>query len=965
MQSLFLSAAAPGALALWASAAPALAEVQPAGAANTASGPIEEIVVTGRLGRDAPQTDLAPELELDAADVEALGATSLAEILQELGPQLRSGGGAGGAPVVLINGRRVAGFSEVRNIPPEAILRVAILPEEAALSYGFRAEQRVINFILRPQFGAVTLDARGGMTSRGDRPDARIEATRFSVRDERRLLVSGRFDARAGLLESERAILPGGGVGGLGGTILASTAGAEIDPALSALAGAPVTALSVGPRVRGGASGLSDFAEGLDIADPRDDRAWRSLLPSGEDATLGVTLTQPAGRTAQWTLGARLSGDRRRSLLGLARADVPVPAASPFLPLGSDVRLQRLVSAPDGLLERVGESWSGRVSALLEGNRDGWRWTASASHDRDQTDTRTDRGLDLTGVAARVAGGDSGFNPFADGVLVGPRLVDRARSVRNRSVIDLLVNGRPFDLPAGPVTTTGRVGFDRRTLSSASLRAGAERDLRLARGVARSQVSVDLPLTSRRRDVVPLLGDLSVNANAEAERVSDFATLGTVGGGLSWRPFEAVTLVASLAREEGAPDLQQLGDPEVLTPNVRVFDFATGEAVDVLRIDGGNPGLSAEVRTIRRLNLNLRPWSGQPHRLTVRWDSARVRNAVAAFPEPTAEIEAAFPDRFVRDPAGRLLRFDNRPVNLLSRDREELRWGANLSVRLPPTAAERVLAEQRRQGADGRRGGPGGRGGAGERGGEGRRPPSGEAPAGRPGPPGRGGPSGTVGGSPTNIMGGGSPGTVMGGASPPGVMGGEPPPGDMAADGPPAGFGRGMGRRGGGPGGSEGRLQLSAFHTWRLVDRSRIRDGVPELDFLDGSAIGSRGGVPRHEIELRAGLNRSGLGARVSLDWQAATEVRVAPRGQPSGDDLRFGATTTIGLRLFADLGRQPWLVRRAPWMAGTRLTLEVDNALDGRPSVRTRDGRTPIAYQPDLLDPLGRRIEIGLRRIL
>ncbi|MGJ3629017.1 hypothetical protein AB5I41_23055 [Sphingomonas sp. MMS24-JH45] len=47
-------------------------------------------------------------------------------------PQTRSGRGAGGPPVVLVNGRRVSGFQEIRDLPTEAIQRVDILPEEVA-----------------------------------------------------------------------------------------------------------------------------------------------------------------------------------------------------------------------------------------------------------------------------------------------------------------------------------------------------------------------------------------------------------------------------------------------------------------------------------------------------------------------------------------------------------------------------------------------------------------------------------------------------------------------------------------------------------------------------------------------------------------------------------------------------------------------------------------------------------------
>jgi hypothetical protein len=38
-------------------------------------------------------------------------------------------------------------FGGIRDLPTEAILRVDILPEEVSLKYGYRADQKVVNFV--------------------------------------------------------------------------------------------------------------------------------------------------------------------------------------------------------------------------------------------------------------------------------------------------------------------------------------------------------------------------------------------------------------------------------------------------------------------------------------------------------------------------------------------------------------------------------------------------------------------------------------------------------------------------------------------------------------------------------------------------------------------------------------------------------------------------------------------------
>jgi hypothetical protein len=168
---------------------------------------------------------------------------------------------------------------------------------------------------------------------------------------------------------------------------------------------------------------------------------------------------------------------------------------------------------------------------------------------------------------------------------------------------------------------------------------------------------------------------------------------------------------------------------------------------------------------------------------------------------------------------------------------------------------------------------------------------------------------------------------------------------------------------GGGPQG--GRLQFSLYHTWHIENEILIREGVPVLDLLNGSATGSRGGQPRHQIEAQAGLFRNGLGARLTANWQSGTTVRGVPDGTGgSTGDLRFDGFGTVNLRLFADLGQQRSLVRGNRWLRGTRVSLSVDNLFDSRIGVRDETGATPLSYQGAYLDPLGRSVRVSLRKL-
>src|SRR3546814_7288510 len=91
-------------------------------------------------------------------------------------PQTRSGRGRGGGrPVILVNGRRISGFGAVRNIPPEAIAKVEIFPEEVALQYGYSATERVVNFVLKPDFRQVSAEAEAGVPTQGGQFKSELE----------------------------------------------------------------------------------------------------------------------------------------------------------------------------------------------------------------------------------------------------------------------------------------------------------------------------------------------------------------------------------------------------------------------------------------------------------------------------------------------------------------------------------------------------------------------------------------------------------------------------------------------------------------------------------------------------------------------------------------------------------------------------------------------------------------------
>jgi hypothetical protein len=193
-------------------ATPSTAANQPA-AEPTASGEevpeedADEIVVVGQRDPNAVIGDIPPENSLNSRDIRAYGASSVAELLDAVGAQTHSARGRdAGPPVVLLNGKRISGFREIRDLPPEAILRMDILPEEVALKYGYRADQRVVNIVLRPRFRSTAARLDGEMPTEGGRAGGVADVTRLMLGDNGRTTINAHVEGSSALTESERDI---------------------------------------------------------------------------------------------------------------------------------------------------------------------------------------------------------------------------------------------------------------------------------------------------------------------------------------------------------------------------------------------------------------------------------------------------------------------------------------------------------------------------------------------------------------------------------------------------------------------------------------------------------------------------------------------------------------------------------------------------------------------------------------
>lgn len=182
------------------------------------------LVVATKFGGqiEAPQ---APIATFDEAEIQALGATSVGELIARVSPQTSSGRGRGegGMPLILVNGQRITNFREMRNYPPEAIKRVEILPEEVALRFGSPPNTRVVNLILKDNFESRAVEGGYSLPTRGGFDAWRGEATLLKIKKLNRFTVTGTTSDTSPLFESERGVIQ------TTGTV--ATVGTDPDPA--------------------------------------------------------------------------------------------------------------------------------------------------------------------------------------------------------------------------------------------------------------------------------------------------------------------------------------------------------------------------------------------------------------------------------------------------------------------------------------------------------------------------------------------------------------------------------------------------------------------------------------------------------------------------------------------------------------------------------------------------------------
>jgi iron complex outermembrane recepter protein len=643
---------------------------------------LEEVIIYGTSGELV--AGLFAESELGEQDIAAYGANSVGELLAQVAPNVDN---SAEGPVILINGKPATGLS-VNDLPPEAIQRMQVLPPQAAGAIGESPTRRVINVELKPRFrqGTAQLTGRAATAGRGGNTNGNYNFQKVVNNNIQSISVSASkteplLEAHRDI-QTQRTVVP---YDLTGNVVSWPVAGGEIDPDLSAAAGMPVTVAGV--PAGNFAPGLDDFTASANSANASGMGRYRTLLADSYNFGITGNMQRQLPKRASLSITTNFNRSESSSLTGASPNLLHVPSSSPYSPFDSDVGVARYLGAP---LQQETVYTYAYLSSSFNMQLGKWRLLSDASFNGTKTVTDSERRIDTTALQAGIDAGT--VNPFAPipADLQDDILSDRARSRSNTLSARVQLAGALFDMPAGKANANVNVQWQQleqraRTFGTNNVSSERKRQHKVG------YVNVQLPLLGKPQSQGFGMGS---ELNGTARDVSATGTLYTWGLGLNGRYGGRINMRIGYNREKQAPTPSALNDPIIIVDSYRTYDFLRDETVLVRYISGGNPDLRVENRDIINVSGQGRPFKTVDFNLNAQYTRTMYHDPMNSLPPPSAEVQAAFPDRFRRDADGRLYEIDARAVNFIRTRNEQFRWGANYRKSFGVPAARPGVAQQ-------------------------------------------------------------------------------------------------------------------------------------------------------------------------------------------------------------------------------------------------------------------------------
>ncbi|MDY6982552.1 MAG: TonB-dependent receptor [Pseudomonadota bacterium] len=603
----------------------------------------EEITVTGtRIRGIAPAG--APTIELGRTNMDASTASTVADMLKEV-PQIISQGidetsftstGVAAsnvsrasainlrglspvATLVLLNGHRVVpsgtagAFVDSSNIPAIALQRVEVVADGSSAIYGSDAVAGVVNLILRNDYEGAETSVR--LYNADSYQRTQVSQLLGRNWDGGNAMLAYEYSQNDPLNSRERDFYrqdqrPRGGDDYRDrrcspGTMIIGTQ----TYAIPAGGGSRPSPESLVP----GTQNLCDMSS-TDII-PEQER-HSAVFFASQDVTDRFSISAE-GIYSRKAFEAHFVAQGSASSL----ATLQVPSTNAFFvaPAGTSptrVAVDHSFYEEYGLLSADGESetWSTTIEGTFD-LTENWRMQASGSWGRNE-DFTFSRRISQSALSAALASSDpnTALNPFGPGT--NPAVLDAIFSeqftpggVNKMSGGDIRADGTLFELPGGTVGLAVGTEFRRYELETTATLGPI--------------VAPRVDLNSGNREVVsayaevliPLVGSanaregiqrLDVSLAARYDEYDDFGSTSNPKVGITWEPFDGLSVRASYGTSFRAPALSDLRAPG----EANIF----GTADDPLSPTGRSNGL-----TIRGGNPNLKPEEAETRTLGFEW----------------------------------------------------------------------------------------------------------------------------------------------------------------------------------------------------------------------------------------------------------------------------------------------------------------------------------------------------------
>lgn len=589
---------------------------------------IAEVVVTGsRLRRrSGDEASPVPITVFDRHRLDELGVASVAGVLNYLPQQpsadfdsARFPNGASFAQLrgvgldktlVLINGRRAvpSGSSvafnafDLNTIPLTAVERIEVLSDSASAIYGADAVGGVINITLKRRISSPTIEMRYGTADGGAR-ERRVSLSAGLANERlRAAAVADYFDV--GILPATERDLSADKDYRRFGSIdrrslrsnpgnVCSADGGNLPGLTSPCAAIPQGSTGVGltPADFSATDGQQNFqhVSGLSsIIGPREGSS--ALLFAELDLSPGLTVF------ADLLYVDRNNGARGNAAGSItpSSARLTVPAANPFNPFGTAVRVDYLFSGVGRRYTEVNsESFRGAVG--LKGGFGTWDWEVSVLGTDEKSKSESGNFADLAAANAALNETDPALalNVFQDGSAGSPQLLASLRrpptfdSARSRATQGGgFIRGGVFSLPAGRVEAVVGAEVRSEKANFQQTDGGFPGDRNTSAAFAEMRfplIGVDMR--------IPAVRTLDLTVAGRYDHYNDFGDTFNPQYGLVWSPIDDLALRLAYSESFQAPALFELYLPRSEFAG-RVSDpRRNDETVDIVQFAGGNPDL--------------------------------------------------------------------------------------------------------------------------------------------------------------------------------------------------------------------------------------------------------------------------------------------------------------------------------------------------------------------------------------